>query len=109
MTLIRATQSFAGVNFSFAAGQVADIPNAVAQSWIEHGLAELAEDAAPSVSLSDADLNIAPAPAPDADKDTAPVQMGDLPSPNPETESETIIVPDPDQTGDRPSLPKPKK
>lgn len=88
MTLIRATQSFAGVNFSFAAGQVADIPNAVAQSWIEHGLAELAEDAAPSVSLSDADLNIG-------------VQTGDRPSPDP--------IPDPDQTGDRPSLPKPKK
>ena len=105
MTLIRAIQSFAGVNFSFAAGQVADIPNAVAQSWIEHGLAELAEDAAPSVSLSDADLNIAPAP--DADSD--PVQTGDRPSPDPETDPETIIVPDPDQTGDRPSLPKPKK
>lgn len=41
--LVRALQPFAGANFSYIKGDVADVPEETAQSWIEHGLAEEAD------------------------------------------------------------------
>lgn len=56
--LVKAIQNFAGENFSYSIGDVAEIPEKVAQSWIEHGLATPADDnATPIGGLTLAQLN----------------------------------------------------
>lgn len=44
--LVKAITSFAGDNFSYIPGAIAEVPDAIAQSWITHGLAVPAEPSA---------------------------------------------------------------
>jgi hypothetical protein len=66
--LLKMLNSFAGPNFSYVNGDVAEIPDATAKSWIKHGLAEPAD---PQVKAPSEELE-PPVPDPTAPAEEIP-------------------------------------
>lgn len=75
--LLKMAQSFGGPNFSYVAGDVAEIPDKTAKSWIKHGLAEPAD---PEVKFTPEELE----PETPAAEETAPVEPTEPVAPTPE-------------------------